>query len=262
MRRIFPLVVLVATLPLGAAMTAASASQDRPSVSLIHGLPGFTADIYLDDELLLDGFRPTEATDPMKLNAGTYDVDIRELGAPADSEPVLSDSLTLRQGEHISVVAGLDPDGDPTLTAFPNDFKDVDAGDARLVVRAVADAGPITAFVDGSKIGAAADQGDDVHEVLPASAHTLLIESRGERLAPSSNLRLQEGTATVVYVIGSADDGSIELMTEIVGGLSSPPSGVLTGTGGLADQRHANLLAAALTLVVASVIARRVVVRR
>ena len=70
MRRIFPLVVLVATLPLGAAMTAASASQDRPSISIIHGLPGFTADIYLDDELLLDGFRPTQATDPMKLDRG------------------------------------------------------------------------------------------------------------------------------------------------------------------------------------------------
>ena len=65
----------------------------------------------------------------------------------------------------------------------------------------------------------AAAPGEDVREVLKASGHRLRIESRGKRLAPTSNLRLQEGTATVVYVIGSADDGSIELMTEIVGGL-------------------------------------------
>ena len=262
MRRIFPLVVLVATLAAGSAMTAGAAEQGRASVSIIHGLPGFTADVYVDDELLLDGFRPTQATDPIKVDAGSYDVDIRELGAPADSEPVLSDTLQLSPNEHISVVARLDANGGPTLTVFRNDFKDVDAGSARLIVRAVADAPPIVAIVDGSKIGTAAAPGEDVQEVLKASGHRLRIESRGKRLAPTSNLRLQEGTATVVYVIGSAGDGSIDLMTETVGGLFSAPSGVLTGTGGLADQRHANLLAAALTLVVASVIARRVVVRR
>ena len=262
MRRTFPLVVLMATLAAGAAMTAASAAQDRASVAIIHGLPGFTADVYLDDELLLDGFRPTQATDPLKVDAGTYDVDIRELGAPADSEPVLSGTLRLSPDEHISVVARLDDQGEATLTAFSNEFKDVDAGSARLVVRAVADAPAISAIVDGKRIGAAAKPGGDVQEVLDASAHTLRIESAGKRLVPKATLRLQEGTATVVYVIGSAREGNVELMTEVVGGLATPPSGVLTGSGGMADRFQMNLLAGALAMAAASMLAWRLVARR
>jgi hypothetical protein len=84
-------------------------------VTIVHGLPRFTADIYVDGELLLSGFRPREATDPLPLPASTYHVEIRDVGAEPDSPPALEADLTVPGGKDLSVVAHLDQNGEPTV---------------------------------------------------------------------------------------------------------------------------------------------------
>jgi hypothetical protein len=46
---------------------------------------------------------------------------------------------------------------------------------------------------------------------------------------------LPEGAGQIVYLIGSADEGTLDLMVQSVADVATPPSGVLTGTGGLVD---------------------------
>jgi hypothetical protein len=50
-----------------------------------------------------------------------------------------------------------------------------------------------------------------------------------------ANLDLAEGTATIVYAIGSATDKTLGLVVQAISGLHSAPGGVPAGSGGLAD---------------------------
>lgn len=99
---------IVGTLLFLVAMTSeTSAVQRKGSVMIVHGLPAFTADIYLDGDLLLDGFEPTSTAGPLRVAPGRYDVAIREVGATADSPPVLSGTVRVSAGSNISIVAHL-----------------------------------------------------------------------------------------------------------------------------------------------------------
>jgi hypothetical protein len=117
---------------------ATPAASTRASVTIVHGLPGFTTDSYLDGELLLDGFQPTSTAGPLRVAPRSYDVDIREVGAPADSPPVLSATLPITAGSNISVVAHLTHAGDGAVTVFENTFRRLPAGRSLLRVRHVA----------------------------------------------------------------------------------------------------------------------------
>jgi hypothetical protein len=48
-----------------------------------------------------------------------------------------------------------------------------------------------------------------------------------------ADVTLKEGTATIVYAIGSAEDKTLGLVVQTISGLHSSPSGVPAGTGGL-----------------------------
>lgn len=49
-----------------------------------------------------------------------------------------------------------------------------------------------------------------------------------------ADLDLAEGTNTIVYAWGSAEDGSLDLAVQTIDGLHSAPSGVPGGEAGLA----------------------------
>ena len=71
-----------------------------------------------------------------------------------------------------------------------------------------------------------------------------------------ADLDLKEGTATIVYAIGSAEGKTLDLVAQTITGLHSAPGGVPSGSGGLADTGLAAwpgtaLAAAGLLLLVA-----------
>jgi hypothetical protein len=233
------------------------AAPKQASVTIVHGLPGFTADIYLDGELLLDGFEPTSTAGPLRLAPGTYDVDIREVGAPADSPPVLSAKLPIKAGSNISVVAHLTRAGDGTLTVFENVFRRLPAGRSLLRVRLVAAGSPLSVRFDGRWVKKNLRSGGEWGTTTVPGPHRIAFgsSSGNDVLIPSTAIHLEEGVAQIVYVVGSAAS-NLELMLQSVRGLGSDPSGVLTGDGGLgADHLFpgwalAVMVAAGLTLLV------------
>lgn len=220
-----------------AAMSGASASPGRGTVTILHGLPDFTVDVYLDDDLIVDGFRPTTATEPMRLDSGTYDLDVREVGAPATSPPTLSARVKVAPGSSQSVVAHLTRSGDETVSVFDNEFRRIPAGRSLLLVRDVAAAPGLRVLLDGRAIGIrppAAARG----LALAPGRHRIEVRSgsNSDTLIPNTDIRLEEGVAEIVYVIGSARSDSLDLMLQSVRGHRSTPVGVLTGDGGLAAE--------------------------
>ncbi|MGY3206174.1 hypothetical protein ACVW19_006689 [Streptomyces sp. TE5632] len=118
-------------------MAAPADEQDKATVSVLHGIPGMTVDVYANGDELLDDFKPGTVTGPQALDAGTYDIQIFEAGQGPDGAPALQKEIKVPEGSNATVAAHLTADGEPRLTAFVNDVSQVGAGGAHLTVRHV-----------------------------------------------------------------------------------------------------------------------------
>lgn len=243
-------------------MAKAKASS---SVTIVHGLPRFTADVYVNGELLLSGFKAESTTDPLTLEEGEYDVAIRNVGSAPDSEPALQDVITLGAGLNVSVVAHLDEAGTPALTVFDNDMSEIPAGESRLVLRHQAAAPAVDVLSDGDTLISDVASGGEAEADLAVATHEVAVAltGGGEEVVAPTSLEFGEGTAQVVYLIGSSEDDTLDLMVQSVSGLQSAPSGVATGDGGLAESpgfpvwAAILMVAAAVALVASSVRLRK-----
>src|SRR5438093_11358615 len=116
-------------------MAPAYGSPGTATLTVLHGLPHFTADVYVNGKLTLDGFKPAESAGPLQLPAGTYDIAIRDVGADPNSTPALEGSITLKADVNYTAIAHLTASGGRTLSLFRNPLKPVAAGRARLRLR-------------------------------------------------------------------------------------------------------------------------------
>ena len=233
----FALLAGVATTALVAMPAAADGTE--ATVSVLHGVPGLTVDVYVDGEELIPDFEPGTITDPMMLAEGSYDVEIYAAGDTPDSaEPALSaEGLEVPAGANLTLAAHLDESGAPMLSAFVNDVSQTAPGEARLTVRHAAAAPAVDVRAGGSPVVERLTNPDEAVLDLPAgtvSADVVLAGTDDVVLGPA-DLDLAEGTSTIVYAWGSAEDDNLDLAVQEISGLHSSPGGVPSGTGGQAD---------------------------
>jgi hypothetical protein len=233
MRRLVGSLVLVV-------MTIPSPGWAKPNASLVtvvHGLPRFVADIYVNGELTLSAFEPRESTDPFELPSGDYLIEIRDAGSPEGSEPALATDVAVPAGENLSIVAHLTENGSPTVSVFENDLTPVQPGNSHLVVRHQAQAPPINVQVKDDLLLRHLASGEEAgKEVSAGSARVAFMGLDGTALVKATPVEFQEGAAYFLYLIGSNEDQTLDVMVEAVSGVQTPPSGVDTGHGGLAAE--------------------------
>jgi hypothetical protein len=223
-------------LALAGAAPAAGQSQGEATVSVLHAVPDLTVDVYANGEELLPGFEPGTLTDPLSLPAGSYDLAVYAEGDdPQQTEPAIeAENVRVPAGANATVVAHLDEGGDPTLTPFVNDTSSVPAGQARLTVRHTAAAPAVDVRADGSVLVPDLANPDEASTEVPAggySADVVLAGTDQVAIGPA-DVMLEEGTHTIVYAWGSAEDESLDLAVQTIGGLHSAPSGVPGGQTG------------------------------
>lgn len=206
-------------------------------VTVVHGVPDLTVDVYVNGELTLEGFEFETITDPIDLPAGDYQLDIRPAGAPADSEPALSGSASVADDTNASIVAHLDANGNPTLSVFANDTSTVAAGDARLTVRHTAAAPSVDVLADGSAVFTNLANPDEQSADVPAGTYSVSVAATGttDPVIGPVDLSLDAGTAYIAYAVGSLQDGNLNVLVQTISGLGGSPSGVPSGTVGLAS---------------------------
>lgn len=216
----------------------AQADEHESTVSVLHGVPGLTVDVYVDGEELIPDFEPGTLTDPMMLPTGTYDIDVYADGDdPESAEPAISAAgLEVPGGANLTLAAHLGEDGTPMLSAFVNDTSTLDAGQTRLTVRHAAAAPAVDVRAGGSPVIEGLTNPNE--EVLNLDAGTVtadvtLAGTEDVVLGPA-DLDLTEGTNTIVYAWGSAEDGTLDLAVQTIDGLHGDPGGVPSGQGGLA----------------------------
>ena len=228
----------VAALAFGglSALTTAPAWAATSKVSVVHGIPGQPVDVYVNGEKTLDNFKPGTVAGPLDLEEGTYDLALTKPGEPIGSAILKADGAEIPGGANISIVAHLDADGQPKITPFVNDVKATGAGKARLIVRHTAAAPAVDVRAGGTPVFKDLTNPNEAKADLDAgtvSADVVLAGETDPVLGPA-DLNLKEGTATIVYAIGSAQDDTLALVAQTIDGLHSAPGGVPSGTGGLA----------------------------
>ncbi|MGF1646180.1 MAG: DUF4397 domain-containing protein [Kineosporiaceae bacterium] len=230
----------VAALPLAVLAVPASAASSDASVVVFHGVPGLTVDVYgsADDEysaeeVLLEDFEPGTITDPVSLPAGTYNLAVFAAGADPSGEPAIeANDVEVPGGANITVAAHLDEGGTPTLTPFVNDVSEVAAGEGRLVVRHTAAAPAVDILAGGEPVFTGLTNPNEESADLPAGtvSAAVALEGTTDPVIGPADVPVTEGSATIVYAWGSAEDGNLDVAVQTIEGLHSAPDGVPSGT--------------------------------
>jgi hypothetical protein len=111
---------------------------------------------------------------------------------------------------------------------------EIDAGEARLTVRHTAAAPVVDILADGEALVSGLANPDEATADVPAATYEVAVAPEGtaDPVLGPTDLTLEEGTSYAVYAIGSADDGTLDLLVQTITGLHSAPDGVPAGTGG------------------------------
>lgn len=192
-------------------------------VTVVHGVPGLTVDVYVNGSLLLPNFLPKTVTNPLTLPEGQYDVVIVPAGGnPAN--PAIAGSAFLPAGANVSLVAHLKADGTPTLGVFVNDVSRLRHGATRFIARHTAAAPtvdikifrkdfyrPVRAFnnvSNGDEGTTAVVEGKFKTKLFPAGANTAVFES--------DFFKVKSGKVYIGYAIGSLTGGSFDLILQTI----------------------------------------------
>lgn len=231
--------VLLPGLALGVAtplalFPATAHAADDASVSVLHGIPDLTVDVYVNGDLTLDNFKPGDLAGPLDLPADTYSVEITDKD---DEQTVLLGpaDVAVEAGGSYTIVAHLDADGEPTVTPFENDISSVAAGEARVTVRHTAAAPEVDIEANGDVLAPGLVNGDEAVADVPADSYRVaIVPAGGGNAVWSENVDLAEGVNTIAYAWGSVDDGSFAVAVQTIDGLHSAPGAVHAGEAGLA----------------------------
>jgi hypothetical protein len=211
-------------------------AQANSRVSVVHGIPGQPVDVYVDGAKTVPDFQPGKVAGPLSLPAGQYDIALTKPGEAIGDALLTVDDAEVPGGADISLVAHLDEGGKPALTPFVNDTTKLDAGKTRLIVRHTAAAPAVDVRAGGQPVFEDVTNGKEGKADLDAGkvSADVVLAGTGTRVLGPAELDLAEGTATIVYAVGSAEAKTLGIVTQRIENLHSAPGGVPSGDGGRA----------------------------
>lgn len=196
-----------------------AAGQTAPDLVLVHALQGITADVAVDGTVIIPRFEPGSQAD-ISTFAGQTLTNVT-LTNVANGETLLGPVAALdipASGSH-DIVAHRKADGEITITPFENDVSDTtDDESARLTIRHTAVADAVDLVVDGERPVAGITNGQSRSFDLAAGqlVDAMLAPAGGDAIAGIRTLDLEANTNTVVYVIGSVPDDTIDFVIHVV----------------------------------------------
>ncbi|MEU4690701.1 DUF4397 domain-containing protein [Actinoplanes sp. NPDC023714] len=222
-------------------------AKANAQVTVVHGIPGQPVDVYVNGEKTLPDFQPGKVAGPLSLPAGDYDIALTKPGDAIGDALLTVNDAAVPADANVSLVAHLDEGGKPALTPFVNDTAKLDAGKARLIVRHAAAAPAVDVRAGGQPVFEDVTNGEEGKADVDAGTVSadVVLAGTDDRVLGPADLDLAEGTATVVYAVGSAEDDSLDIVSQTIDGLHSAPGGVPSGDGGRADGNGALPLYAA-----------------
>jgi hypothetical protein len=234
-------VAIAAGASVGAALAAPlpASAADTAMVSILHAVPNTPVDVCANGKALLTNFQPGTLTDPQNLPAGSYDLKLTAAGSGCGAAGVLeAKGVNVPAGANITVVAHLSGSGSPQLTPYVNDVSAVPAGKARLTVRHDAAAPAVDVRAGGTPVVTNLTNPNSKSLVTNAGTVSadVVLAGTGTVVIGPADVTLKEGTSTIVYAWGSANDKNLKLAVQTISGMHSSPGGVNAGSGGQASE--------------------------
>lgn len=211
-KRIIGLAVALATTMALFGTAPAQATGDTPKFTLnvVHGIPGLTVDVCVNGAKPITDFEPGDVVSGVKLPEGEYRLKVTPAGKPC-SDAVLSAVAELAGGRNYTVVANLDDHGDANLALWRNNTQKTDAGEARVVVRHMADAPAVNVWANGSPLnrGRKFDWGSMRGWDVPEGEYEVFVSlaRQSDPVIGPADLSLEAGFRYQVYAWGDGTAG-------------------------------------------------------
>ncbi len=218
---------------------ASSASTGTGWIRLAHLSPNTPAvDVYLysfgnsDAKIVLHHVAYGTVSPYEAVGAGDYSVAMRDAGASATSQPVLSTSVTIK-ADHAYTVAGMGPESGLRLQVMDDDLTTPSGMSLVRVIQASLKQQTVKVTCNGKTIVAKSSFASvSAYQAVPAGTWTMSAIGNGDTATQS--VALAAGTVHTVVVLDGAS--GLELVNlEDAAGAGKPPLGsASTGFGGTA----------------------------
>ena len=196
--------------------------DDPAQLSVLHGVPGLTVDVWVNGNLTLDDFTPGTLAGPLELAAGDYQIAITAADATSADNPVIGPvNVELDEGRNYTAVAHLDADGTPTASLFTNDTKTPrNDQKGKLTVRHVAAAPAVDVLAGGVPVIEGLSNPDEAKLKLKAGTISATVAAAGttDPVIGPAGITVEGGKNTIVYAWGSLADGTLAVATQVVDG--------------------------------------------
>lgn len=207
----------------------AQAAEGDAQLSVLHGVPGLTVDVWVNGDRTLDDFEPGSLAGPLALPPGAYELAITASDAADASSPAIGPvNVTLAAGGNYTAVANLDAAGKPTANLFTNDLSQIEAGKGKLTVRHTAAAPAVDVLAGGAAVVSNLANPSEQTLALDPGTISAAVAATGTT-APvigPADVTVAEGTHTIVYAWGSLADENLQLAVQTIEGLHSAPGSV------------------------------------
>jgi len=219
-------------------LTAAPATARQSSVTgrYVHGIPDAVVDVYSNGQLNVQAFRFGTLSDPLAPQPGAVRVEVLPTGAALGSPVLVGGDFELPADSDVTVAVHLTEAGAPEVTRFLNDPSGLQPGQGRVTVRHIAAAPQVDVRLGDGPALAGVRNGREVSAEVAAGAFEITVALAGsdEPLVEPVMVDVPAGSQTIVYPVGSAEEGTLDLLVQTVSGGPAAPSGVPTGNGGAA----------------------------
>lgn len=213
---------LAASLAFAAPAQAGGWHDDDALLSVLHGVPGLTVDVWVNGNLTLDDFTPGPLAGPLELPAGAYDIAITAPDATSADNAVIGPvSIDLDEGGNYTAVAHLSAAGAPTASLFENDTKGLrNDRKGKLTVRHVAAAPAVDVLANGEPVIQDLTNPDEAVLKLRAGTVSAAVAAAGTTtpVIGPADIAVEGGTNTIVYAWGSLADGTLDVAVQVVEG--------------------------------------------
>jgi hypothetical protein len=215
-------ITLLAALALAAPAQANGHHRDdegTAKLSVLHGVPGLTVDVWVDGNLTLDNFKPGTLAGPLNVPAGDHRIAITGADATSADNAVIGPvTVDLEKGQDYTAVAHLAADGTPTATLFTNDTSPSPEGKGKLTVRHVAAAPAVDVLAGGTAVIEGLTNPDQETLILKAGTVSASVAAAGTTVPVigPADVKITEGKNTIVYAWGSLAKNNLGVAVQVV----------------------------------------------
>lgn len=188
-------------------------------LSVLHGVPGLTVDVWVDGKLTLDNFTPGTLAGPLDVPDGDHKIAITGADATSADNPVIGPvTVDLEAGRDYTAVAHLSADGAPTATLFTNDTSASPDGKGKLTVRHVAAAPAVDVLAGGTAVIEGLTNPHQKTLTLKAGTVSASVAAAGTTapLIGPADVNVAEGKNTIVYAWGSLAENNLGVAVQVV----------------------------------------------